>query len=67
MVEPADMEMHSVLSHLSYCLKAPLFPKNTQPVNALHSQRLALENFMRALLGLPPSTHMDLELRLFQK
>ncbi|KAM0682065.1 hypothetical protein MDAP_002583 [Mitosporidium daphniae] len=66
-VKPDNMQMHSVLSHLSYCLKAPLFPKSTQTVNALQSQRLALENFMRALLGLPPSTHMDLEVRLCPK
>ncbi|KAM0681924.1 hypothetical protein MDAP_002889 [Mitosporidium daphniae] len=38
-VKPDNMQMHSVPSHLSYCLKAPLFPKSTQTVNALQSQR----------------------------
>ncbi|KAM0684323.1 hypothetical protein MDAP_000091 [Mitosporidium daphniae] len=38
-VKPDNMQMHSVPSHLSYCLKAHLFAKSTQKVNSLQSQR----------------------------
>ncbi|KAJ1949106.1 Myo-inositol-1-phosphate synthase, partial [Dispira parvispora] len=39
---------HSVLSILSYMLKAPLVPRNTPVVNALSKQRTAMENVFRA-------------------
>lgn len=54
---------HSVLSILSYLLKAPLVPAGTPVVNALFRQRTALENIMRACVGLPPENHMLLEQR----
>ena len=56
-VESAS-RFHSVLSLLSYCLKAPLVPRHTPVVNALFKQREALVNIIRACVGLPPENHM---------
>ncbi|KAJ1726243.1 Myo-inositol-1-phosphate synthase [Coemansia biformis] len=56
---------HSVLSILSYMLKAPVVPPNTPVVNALAKQRMAMENIMRAFVGLPPNNEMLLEHRAF--
>ncbi|CAO1420597.1 unnamed protein product [Diamesa tonsa] len=53
----------SVLSILSYLCKAPLVPKGTQVVNSLFRQRAAIENIMRACIGLSPNSHMALEQR----
>ena len=55
---------NSVLSLLSYLLKAPLVPTGTPVVNALFKQRSAIENMLRACLALPPQNHMALEHRL---
>ncbi|KAF9185709.1 Myo-inositol-1-phosphate synthase [Haplosporangium sp. Z 767] len=52
---------NSVLSVLSYMLKAPLVPIGTQVVNALAKQRTAMENIFRACVGLPPQNDMLLE------
>lgn len=52
-----------VLSILSYMCKAPLVPKGTQVVNSLFRQRAAIENILRACIGLSPSSHMALEQR----
>ncbi|CAJ0848792.1 21489_t:CDS:2 [Entrophospora sp. SA101] len=51
----------SVLSILSFLLKAPLVPKGTPVVNSLNKQRSALENIFRACIGLPPQNDMLLE------
>ena len=56
---------HSVLSVLSYMLKAPLTPPGTPVVNALAKQRSALVNIMRACVGLEPENEMTLEHKLF--
>lgn len=56
---------HSVLSVLSYMLKAPLTPPGTPVVNALAKQRSALVNIMRGCLGLQPESDMTLEHKLF--
>jgi myo-inositol-1-phosphate synthase len=56
---------HSVLSVLSYMLKAPLTPSGTPVVNALGKQRSALVNVMRACVGLEPENDMTLEHKLF--
>ncbi|GAM82462.1 hypothetical protein ANO11243_004420 [Dothideomycetidae sp. 11243] len=56
---------HSVLSILSYMLKAPLTPPGTPVVNALGKQRNAMINIMRACLGLDPESDMTLEHKLF--
>ncbi|RYP83003.1 hypothetical protein DL769_001472 [Monosporascus sp. CRB-8-3] len=56
---------HSVLSILSYMLKAPLTPPGTPVVNALSKQRAALTNIFRACVGLTPESDMTLEHKLF--
>ncbi|KAJ1979599.1 Myo-inositol-1-phosphate synthase [Dimargaris xerosporica] len=56
---------HSVLSVLSYMLKAPLVPPNTPVVNALSKQRSAMENIFRACVGLAPQNDMLLEHKAF--
>ncbi|EQC40828.1 inositol-3-phosphate synthase [Saprolegnia diclina VS20] len=55
---------HSVLSILSYMLKAPLVPKGTPIVNALFAQRECIINILRACLGLPAENYMQLENKL---
>jgi myo-inositol-1-phosphate synthase len=52
---------HSVLSLLSYLMKAPLVPPGTPVVNALTAQRQCLVNVFRACVGLPPENFMLLE------
>ncbi|KAK7739187.1 Myo-inositol-1-phosphate synthase [Cytospora paraplurivora] len=56
---------HSVLSVLSYMLKAPLTPPGTPVVNSLAKQRGALTNIFRACVGLEPESDMSLEHKLF--
>lgn len=56
---------HSVLSVLSYMLKAPLTPPGTPVINALAKQRAALINIFRACIGLDPESDMTLEHKLF--
>ncbi|KAF2172953.1 hypothetical protein M409DRAFT_49456 [Zasmidium cellare ATCC 36951] len=56
---------HSVLSVLSYMLKAPMTPPGTPVVNALGKQRSALVNILRACVGLEPENDMTLEHKLF--
>ncbi|XP_058467016.1 inositol-3-phosphate synthase [Malaya genurostris] len=53
----------SVLSLLSYLCKAPLVPEGTPVVNSLFRQRSAIENILRACVGLPPLSHMAIEHR----
>ena len=55
---------HSVLSLLSYMLKAPLVPPGTPIINALFAQRQAIANVLRACTGLPAENFMMLEHRL---
>ena len=56
---------HSVLSVLSYMLKAPMTPPGTPVVNSLGKQRAALTNIFRACVGLEPESDMTLEHKLF--
>ena len=56
--------MYSVLSLLSIMLKAPVVKPGTAVVNGFARQRAALENFMRACLGLGPSHDMELDRKL---
>jgi len=56
---------HSVLSVLSYMLKAPLTPPGTPVVNSLAKQRSAMVNIFRACVGLEPENDMTLEHKLF--
>lgn len=53
--------MDSVLSILSYLLKAPKVKPGTPVINALFKQRACIENIFRACVGLPPENHMLLE------
>lgn len=55
---------HSVLSLLSFMLKAPLVPNGTPVVNALFRQRACIENIFRACVGLKPESHMMLECKM---
>lgn len=57
-------KMNSILSLLSFLLKAPLVPENTPVVNALFPQRQAITNFLRACIGLQPENHMNVEHRI---
>jgi myo-inositol-1-phosphate synthase len=57
-------KFHSVLSLLSYLIKAPLVPPGTPVVNALAAQRQCIVNVFRACVGLPAEHNMALEHRL---
>jgi myo-inositol-1-phosphate synthase len=57
-------KFNSVLSFLSYMLKAPLVPNGAPIVNALFRQRNAIENLFRACLGLSPDSELMLENRI---
>ena len=54
-------KMHHVCTMLSYLTKAPIVPEGTPLVNALFRQKSCVENFLRALVGLPPENNMLLE------
>jgi len=51
----------SILTILSFLLKAPLVPSKTPLINALFKQRACIENILRACCGLPPINDMLLE------
>jgi len=51
----------SVLSVLSFLLKAPLVAKDAPLVNAFFKQRGSIENILRACIGLRPINNMLLE------
>eukprot|EP00177_Eucheuma_denticulatum_P007075 GFKZ01012868.1.p1 GENE.GFKZ01012868.1~~GFKZ01012868.1.p1 ORF type:complete len:524 (+),score=58.25 GFKZ01012868.1:168-1739(+) len=55
---------HSVLSLLSYMLKAPMVPDGTPVINALFKQRACIENLLRVCCGLPVEDDIRLEHRL---
>ena len=61
----APAPFHPVLSLLSYLLKAPLARPGAPVVNSLFRQRAALENVLRACVGLPPVNDMLLEDRVW--
>ncbi|KAI8358425.1 hypothetical protein BD560DRAFT_196918 [Blakeslea trispora] len=56
---------HSVLSILSYMLKAPMVTPGTPVVNALSRQRSAIENIFRAAVGLYANNEMGLEHKIW--
>ncbi|KAI8381435.1 uncharacterized protein BYT42DRAFT_566508 [Radiomyces spectabilis] len=58
---------HSVMSILSYMLKAPMVSPNTPVVNALGRQRTAIENIFRACVGLAPNNEMGLEHKIWKQ
>mmetsp|Transcript_8390 Transcript_8390/g.12404 ORF Transcript_8390/g.12404 Transcript_8390/m.12404 type:complete len:511 (+) Transcript_8390:42-1574(+) len=53
----------TILTILSYLMKAPLVPSNTPLVNALFRQKNCIHNILKALVGLPPSNDMLLEFK----
>ncbi|KAK0435511.1 hypothetical protein EV421DRAFT_2022471 [Armillaria borealis] len=57
--------LYSVLSLLSYMLKAPLVKPGTEVVNSLNRQRNALDAFLKACIGLEGSSDMLLETRIW--
>ncbi len=57
---------HSVLSILSYLLKAPMVPPGAPVVNALAAQRQCIINIFRACSGLPPDDFMNLQHKVRQ-
>ncbi|KDQ10703.1 hypothetical protein BOTBODRAFT_57908 [Botryobasidium botryosum FD-172 SS1] len=57
--------LYSVLSLLSYMLKAPLVKPGTDVVNALSRQRNALEQFLKACLGLQNESDLLLNTRIW--
>lgn len=59
--QPEFESFASVLSLLSYLLKAPLVPAGTPVVNALAAQRQCIVNIFRACVALPPENNMLLE------
>lgn len=66
-VEESDdkyQDFYSVLSLLSYWLKAPLSKPGFKPINGLNKQRQALENLLRLLVGLPINNELRFEERL---
>lgn len=59
-------KLNSILSILSYFLKAPLVPKGTPVINALFKQRSCLVNFLRICAGLKPQDDLLLDQKLKQ-
>ncbi|KAL9654307.1 hypothetical protein ABK040_010338 [Willaertia magna] len=57
-------KMDSVMSILSYLFKAPLVNTNAPVINALFKQRGAIDNILRALVGIPAENDMLLEYKL---
>jgi len=57
--------LYSVLSLLSYMLKAPPVKPGTDVVNSLGRQRNALEAFLKACLGLEGSADLLLKSRVW--
>lgn len=55
---------YSVLSFLSYWLKAPLSKPGFSPINGLNKQRSAIENLLRLLVGMPVNNELRFEERL---
>jgi len=58
---PEFARFNTVLSVLSYMLKAPMVTPGTPVVNALFKQHRCLTNILCAILGLPPDGDMLLE------
>uniref|UniRef100_A0A7S1XQB4 inositol-3-phosphate synthase n=1 Tax=Phaeomonas parva TaxID=124430 RepID=A0A7S1XQB4_9STRA len=55
---------HSIITLMSYLLKAPLVPSGTPVLNALFAQRQCMVNIFRACVGLSPENSMTLEHKL---
>lgn len=53
--------MESVMSVLGFYMKIPRTPPGEPVVSALGRQKACIENLLRALVGLPPESHLQLE------
>lgn len=53
--------METALSVLGFYMKIPQTPPGEPIVNALGRQKACIENLLRALVGLPPESHLLLE------
>ncbi|KAF0990600.1 hypothetical protein HZS_1366, partial [Henneguya salminicola] len=53
----------TILSALGFFLKAPLMTEGELTRTGLASQKTCLENLVRACIGLPPDSHLNLEYR----
>lgn len=53
--------METALSVLGFYMKIPRTPPGEPIVNALGRQKACIENLLRALVGLPPESHLQLE------
>ncbi len=62
---PYFQPLYSVLSLLSYMLKAPLVKPGEDVVNSLNRQRNGLEMFLKACLGLEGSGDLLLKSRIW--
>lgn len=64
--QPGEFQpLYSVLSLLSYMLKAPLVKPGTDVVNSLNRQRNGLEQFLKACLGLENNGDLLLNTRVW--
>lgn len=53
--------METAMSVLGFYMKIPRTPTGEPTVNALGRQKACIENLLRALVGLPPESHLLLE------
>lgn len=53
--------METVMSVLGFYMKIPRTPPGEPVVSALGRQKACIENLLRALVGLPPESHLQLE------
>lgn len=59
--------LHTIYSLLAFMLKAPLVPSHAPTINALMTQRRAIETLFKACIGLPSRDDLCLEHRLREK
>jgi myo-inositol-1-phosphate synthase len=64
--EESFRNFHPCAALLSYLTKSPLVPPGMSVTNALYKQRAMLENVFRAVVGLAPVSHMNLDLLIEQ-
>lgn len=60
-VEESYSGMETAMSVLGFYMKIPRTPPGEPIVNALGRQKACIENMLRALVGLPPESHLLLE------
>mmetsp|Transcript_5410 Transcript_5410/g.14125 ORF Transcript_5410/g.14125 Transcript_5410/m.14125 type:complete len:331 (+) Transcript_5410:2-994(+) len=63
-VDEGFSSLHPVMSVLGIFMKIPLVPKGEPIINALNRQRAALDNLLKACVGLQPDSNLRLETKL---